>query len=760
MRVSPSCEQLIADSLNWSEQLRTASLAGCDDVLGFVAKICKMPSFMSTARGDVPISTVTKMCNDWGLRWQGKAIERNTWTHMQCIMPFAGDEAVITAIGEIKRMWPEVDKLTVVGKVCKAASSFIKGGFIIEEFQDSRAPTLALRYALTWFQLALLFGDVEKKQVHGNFLVGDRATDVGIMQVHFRKLQGLDVVWKHYRSSAAYSPEVGNALWEKFSSPLVFANSFAADDFWKKDWEAGFVNGQKGLGYWTTEKFQKFCAGLPGQTSVALAELLYGHMTSTFDMQYLANAQNHADGSGGDLEAITSLLRGSNGDALSVAFKKYTGSLACQAVPLDQDAEIQPLADFGGPSLIDLDGDGHEDNINKEWEEKKQLFEKVLADKDARVRFHALPTLPAGPAASFMNAAELNMVLANCPFHSPAKKLGPKEKAKCKAWILSAELFPGCLSGGPSDFRLPPRFFQEKKVPDSLKSLWKWMLSVRHPDDLIVVFDGRFSQVRRFFDEEMAKLNQSFLMDLWIIYATPKDIRYTTRERAYSNCNREVILVYRPVTKKKSTCVARQGFNSCGEKSSFDMTYSGVQLRSLGELPKLTAEDKKKMLGTDADVPLSYPGEKDQSMAAEGVPFAWGETKPVAWWAAFFKDLAIDEVFDVTCGSAGAAIGAHYANVQYDGICCNALHQKWCQKLMKQAMFAIIADGGGGSNPEFIKKIMHFFGPSVDEGMRMLKAAKEEKKQEHVKKDNPGPEGEDVSDSEESEDSEVAAGRG
>ncbi len=98
MRVSPSCEQLIADSLNWSEQLRTASLAGCDDVLGFVAKICKMPSFMSTARGDVPISTVTKMCNDWGLRWQGKAIERNTWTHMQCIMPFAGDEAVITAI--------------------------------------------------------------------------------------------------------------------------------------------------------------------------------------------------------------------------------------------------------------------------------------------------------------------------------------------------------------------------------------------------------------------------------------------------------------------------------------------------------------------------------------------------------------------------------------------------------------------------------------------------------------------------------------
>jgi hypothetical protein len=298
---------------------------------------------------------------------------------------------------------------------------------------------------------------------------------------------------------------------------------------------------------------------------------------------------------------------------------------------------------------------------------------------------------------------------------------------------VSADLFPGCMSDGPRDFRLPVKHFQETAATESLKALWKWIVSMRRPEDMIIVFDGRFAKVRRFFESELDKLEQKdhLLLDMWIIYETPElgDPRYPKRQLAFSNCNREVILVYRPVFRRKTSVKARQAFNACGEKSSFDLTYSGVQLRSLSELPKLTTEDKKKMMGTEADVPLTYPGE-DPSLGADGVPFAWGETKPVGWWAAFFKDMGIDHVFDTTTGSAGAAIGANYANIQYDGICCNPLHKIWCEKLMSQAMFAIIADGGAGAAPEFVKKILHFFGPAVDEGMRMLKAEKNAKKKE------------------------------
>jgi hypothetical protein len=139
-----------------------------------------------------------------------------------------------------------------------------------------------------------------------------------------------------------------------------------------------------------------------------------------------------------------------------------------------------------------------------------------------------------------------------------------------------------------------------------------------------------------------------------------------------------------------------------------------------------------------------------------------GQKKPLSWWASFLKDLGIGKVFDTTSGSAGAAIGAHDAYVQYDGICCNTLHKIWCEKLMSQAMFAIIADGGPVPPPSLSPKIVHLFGPSVDEGMRMLKAEKagskeEEKKesQKKEKKENEKPEGVEVSESDEDDEEDI-----
>ena len=729
MRCGPSSEQLVADSLVWSEQLRSSATAGCDDVLGFVAKLGRMPSFASTVKGEVPVTTLIKLCADWGLRWMGKPIQKQTWNHIQAIMPYANDDGIASAIGDIRRIYGDFDKLTTLGKVFQAASGFIKGGFMISEFQEMRSTVFAMRWALRWFYNGLRFGDFDRKQVNNNFLVGERQTQVGTIQVYFRKLQALDVVWKYYRSSPAFSPAIGEALWEKFSDVTAFVNWATADDFWQKDQSAEFVAGQKGLNHFTAQKFQEFCDDLPGQAAVALAELLYGIMTAQFDLAFLAHAQASPDGGSADYDSIVNMLRGTDaGEPLAAAFKKCSSALAGQAVSLDDEQSGQPLAALLGQSLTAFGDDEGAEAAH--LEEKKQLYDKVVADKESKVRFHALPHLPAGPLASFMGGTELNKILASCKFQTN-RKLGPAEKAKCNAWVLSADLFPGCMSGGPKDFRLPTKHFQETPVPASLKSLWNWILSVRKPDDLIVVFDGRFSQVRRFFDGEMSKLGpQSFVMDMWIIYETPEnDFRYPKRQLAFSNNNREVVLVYRPVPKKKTTCKARQAFNACGEKSSFDLTYSGVQLRSLGELPKLTPEDKKKILGTELDVPLSYPGE-DQPLAVDGVPFAWTETKPVGWLAAFFKELGIDHIFDTTTGSAAAGIAAHYAGIQYDGVCCNPLHKTWNEQVMNQAMFAIIADGGAGSTPEFVKKILHFFGPSVDEGMRMLKVTENDKKQQ------------------------------
>ena len=733
MRVAPSCDQVLADSLIWSEQLRTMSIAGSDDVMTVVQKMGKMQVFADTKKGDVTATHAVKTCNEWGLRWLGKPIEKQTWLAIQAIMPFCQDDDILSAIGDIKTIFPEIDQMTRLSKLCKIATGFVKGSFLNDEFQDKSAAALALQWALQWFYYSLLFADTEKAQVNNNFLVGSRTTEVGTIQVLFRKLQTLDYVWKHYRSSPAFVPDVGKSLWEKFSSLSVFVSWAAADEFSKKDAESAvFVNGQKGITHWTTLKFQEFRQKLPNQTAVAFAELLFGIMTTNFDMQFLAHVMEYPDGGHADYDSLTQMLRGSGDDTpLTTAFKKYTKALGSQAVSIDDDGSAglsQPLAAFSQP-LADLDASlvGDDSDLAAQHLEKKQLLDKLSADRQNKVRFHGLPNLPSGPLGNFCASSEMNKVMADCPF-AKATQAGPQGKTPARAFLLSADVFPGCMANGLKDFRCPSKFFQEMEVPPALKALWTWVLSVRRPSDSIIVFDGRFANVRRFFDAELAKLGQDKVLDMWVIYDMPQDDpRYPKRQLAWSNSNRETILVYHPVRKSAKTRNLRQSFNICGEKSTYDLTYTGVHLRGLEELPKITTTDKKKMMGSDLTIPLAY-GEEDQQLAVDGVPFAWAESKPVDFLAGFFKDLQLEHIFDTTAGSGAAAIGAFYDGIQYDGICGNSLHKAWCEKVMNEAMFAVVADGGAGATPPYVAKVMQFFGPSVDAGMRMIKAAKSAEK--------------------------------
>ena len=729
MRVAPSGDQVLADSINWSEQLRSKSIAGSDDVMTVVQKIGKMQAFADTKKGDVSAGVAVKQCADWGLRWQGKSIEKQTWLAIQAVMPFCQDDEILSAIGDIKTLYADIDQMTKLSKLCKIALSFIKGSFLNDEFQEKGAAALALQWALQWFYHSLQFADVEKAQVNNNFLVGARQTEVGTIQVYFRKLQTLDFVWRHYRSSPAFLPDVGKLLWDKFSSLSVFVSWAAADEFSKKDAEAVvFVNGQKGISHWTTLKFQEFCQKLPNHTAVAFAELLFGIMTTDFDMQFLDHVTEYPDGGHADYDSLAQMLRGSGDETpLTTAFKKYTKALGSQAVSIDDVGSAglsQPSAAFSQPlAALDASLVGDDADLAAQHLEKKQLCDKVVADRQGKVRFHGLPNLPNGPLGNFCAASELNKLMADCPFHA-ATQVGPQGKAPARAFLLSADLFPGCMASGLKDFRLPAKFFQEMEVPAALKALWSWVLSVRRPNDSIIVFDGRFANVRRFFDTELAKLGQNNVMDMWVIYDMPQeDPRYPRRQLAFSNCNRETILVYHPVHKNSKTRNLRQSFNVCGEKSTFDMTYSGVRLRGIEELPKITTADKKKMMGSDLTIPLAY-GEEDQSLAVDGVPFAWAESKPVEFWAGFFKDLQLDHIFDTTAGSGAAAIGAFYDGLQYDGICGNSLHKAWCEQVMNQAMFAVVADGGAGATPPYVAKVMQFFGASVDAGMRMIRAPK------------------------------------
>ena len=361
-------------------------------------------------------------------------------------------------------------------------------------------------------------------------------------------------------------------------------------------------------------------------------------------------------------------------------------------------------------------------------QERRELYQKVLADKSSKVRLHHLPHIPAGPLKNFIDAAELNKILQNCAFHAQTF-VGQKETVASRLWLVCADLFPGCMPSGSKDYRLPAKMFTELAVPESFKALVKWIFSARKAGDAIAIFDGRFRQLRRYVENQLALVDENFLTELWVIHETaPKsDFRYSARKLEFSNTNRECCLLYRPKLKKNSTAQPRSQYNQCGEESTHDNTFSGVKTRTLGECPKLTTKDKKAMLGTELDIPLSYLSQdgEDGDIAADGVPFSWLETKPVEWWSFFFSIMQCTHVFDCTVGSAAAAIGAFYHGMQYDGVCCNPLHATFATQLMDKAMLAVIADGGAGADKDFIARVLHFFGPAVDEGMRQMKAQKQ-----------------------------------
>jgi len=90
-----------------------------------VEKLSQMPAFAESARGEKPISTVVKLCKDWGVRWAGKAIERQTWQRILSIVPFCQDDAVLSAIGDVKQLSGDFDKLTTLSRICQTVARFI-----------------------------------------------------------------------------------------------------------------------------------------------------------------------------------------------------------------------------------------------------------------------------------------------------------------------------------------------------------------------------------------------------------------------------------------------------------------------------------------------------------------------------------------------------------------------------------------------------------------------------------------------------------
>ena len=159
----------------------------------------------------------------------------------------------------------------------------------------------------------------------------------------------------------------------------------------------------------------------------------------------------------------------------------------------------------------------------------------------------------------------------------------------------------------------------------------------------------------------------------------------------------EVLFVRLPKSRRK--LLSRRLFKKSGESTNFSRSFTGVPFRNLAEIPRLTPDAKKMILG-NAAVGAFDRDRVDKEVLERGHPLFWGEWKPVTLYSTLMHDFQIADVVDLTPGSGAACLASLYSKVLYTGIACNAKHEEWLRHLLRRLFVAmvmtndVVADAG------------------------------------------------------------------
>lgn len=284
------------------------------------------------------------------------------------------------------------------------------------------------------------------------------------------------------------------------------------------------------------------------------------------------------------------------------------------------------------------------------------------------------------------------------------------------AIIMSAELFPS-----REIFQIATPHKDQVPLTEGLKSAAKWAMAAQGNNTVCILTDGRSKKVRRFFEDlvDETQTDEQKHLDGCILYGAPlrADIRFPQRKTFGALSNFEKVMGVLPVPKVRMTSKGRSHFSACGEKSTHASSYTNVPIREFGRITRLSLLDKEAIIG--AKLP-TYFESVIAAAGTKGHPLFWGEVKDVEVFVALFQDLNLSHVFDVSPGSAAASIAAGICGIGYEGLAINALHANWLNRIIDQAMFAIIADRTDDESKELRADLATYFGPSIEEARELL----------------------------------------
>lgn len=192
------------------------------------------------------------------------------------------------------------------------------------------------------------------------------------------------------------------------------------------------------------------------------------------------------------------------------------------------------------------------------------------------------------------------------------------------------------------------------------------------------------------------------------------------RRVSWASDNKEVLLISTPVSRTQLPVKdRREPFGAgCGETSTHDATYTGVQTLPWGAMNLAPSQDKARILGHDSETPR--PQLFDTSL---GQPLFWAERKPAALFRALFADLSATAVVDVSPGSGTAARAAAEAGISYVGMGRNAYHVDWLNNAAdRHALHLITSNGTPLYHQDLASCITEHFQSLLDDVQFMAKA--------------------------------------
>ena len=124
-----------------------------------------------------------------------------------------------------------------------------------------------------------------------------------------------------------------------------------------------------------------------------------------------------------------------------------------------------------------------------------------------------------------------------------------------------------------------------------------------------------------------------------------------------------------PVPRTKIQTTKKGSFTVCGEASTYQGTYTGVEYRAVSEMPLVCGDTKRKILDLDATAPAPALPEDWRDRHEQDTPLFWNESKPIAFWSAILEEFCVEAVFDCTAGSGALMEACLTAGILYHGLC-------------------------------------------------------------------------------------------